>query len=555
MTRGKAEFGRWVALVVALWLGSGRALAAEPEADLQPAHVVILANSDDPDSLRIAWHYAEVRGVPAANIFALRMPATETISWREFLTTIWQPLLTELVKAKWVDAIGMASTDAVGRQKYAPYGHRIAALVVCRGVPLKIGHDAALYSDAPPFTGRNEFRNNAGAVDAELSLLAVPNYPINAFVPNPLFQNERPTRFEAAQVVRVSRLDGPTFSDANALVDRAVAAERTGLLGRAYIDLSDRDPVGNAWLDSAAKQLTELNFAPVVDRAPATMPVQARFDAPVIYFGWYSGSVDGPFLLPDFRFPPGAIAIHIHSYTAVTLRSATSGWTGPFVARGVTATVGNVNEPYLAFTHRPQLLLRALARGRTLVEAAYYSLQSISWQAVLIGDPLYRPFAVSLEEQLKRRSELPPALAGYAVLRRMNEFEQSGRKAEALEFGRSVQREAPSLMVAVALAERLLAAGDAPGAAAQLGFVPLLNLPPSDQWAVFVQAADLLEKAGRPDQALAVWRKVLGPNGVTRELRIAWLPDARAAAQAAGDTAQAVVWRSEFDAKTTPSDK
>lgn len=552
--------GRWkratfTVVCVSLGLRAAPALAAEPPAEMLPAHVIVLANSDDPDSLRIARHYAEVRGVPAANIFALRMPLTESISWREFLTTLWQPLVAELVRAKWVDAIPMAATDATGRIKFAPYGHRIAALVVCRGVPLKIAHDPALYVETPPFTSRGEFRTNAGAVDAELSLLALPNYPINAFVPNPLFQNENPTRFEAAQVVRVSRLDGPSVADAMALVDRAVAAEKTGLLGRAYIDLSNRDPVGNAWLEAAAKQLTELNFDPAVDHAPATMPLDARFDAPAIYFGWYSGTIDGPFLLPDFRFPPGAIALHIHSYSALTLRSATSGWTGPFVARGVTATVGNVNEPYLAFTHRPQLLLRSLAKGRTLVEAAYFALQSLSWQAVLIGDPLYRPFAVPLETQLSRRRELPAALAGYAVLRRMSELERAGKTVEAIEYGRTAQREMPSLPVAVALAERALAAGETQVAATQLGFVPLLSLPPSDQWALFVQAARLLEKAGRADQALAIWRKILGSNGVGRDLRLTWLPEARATAHAAGDTAQAVVWRSEFDAKSTPSDK
>lgn len=84
-----------------------------------------------------------------------------------------------------------------------------------------------------------------------------------------------------------------------------------------------------------------------VDRAPATMPVTARIDAPVMYFGWYGGNLEGPFTLPGFRFPPGAIALHIHSYSATTVRSASSGWVGPFVARGVTAAMGNVYEPYL----------------------------------------------------------------------------------------------------------------------------------------------------------------------------------------------------------------
>ncbi len=306
--------------------------------------VVLLANRDDPDSLRIARHYAEVRGVPPENIIALSLPLTESITWREFVVTLWEPLLDELMRGKWVDAIPMALTDPVGRRKLAVNGHRIAALVTCRGVPLKIEHDPALYLGSP-FTQKAEFRTNAGAVDSELSLLAHPNYPINAFVPNPLFQNENPSRHERAQIVKVSRLDGPSAEDALGLVDLAVAAERTGLLGRAYVDIGGIHAAGDRWLEAVAAQLDSIAFAPAVDHAPTTMPTSARCDATVLYFGWYAGSINGPFALPGFRFPPGAIALHIHSYSASTLRSTTSGWTGPLVARGVTATVGKVHEP------------------------------------------------------------------------------------------------------------------------------------------------------------------------------------------------------------------
>ena len=36
--------------------------------------VIVVANSRDPDSVAIARHYAQVRGVPYANVIALRMP-------------------------------------------------------------------------------------------------------------------------------------------------------------------------------------------------------------------------------------------------------------------------------------------------------------------------------------------------------------------------------------------------------------------------------------------------------------------------------------------------
>ena len=272
--------------------------------------IVLLANSDDPDSLQIARHYADVRHVPRENIVALPLPLTETIAWPEFVATLWQPLQDELVRRQWIDAIPMALTDDVGRKKYAIAGHRIAYLVVCRGVPLRVANSAALFVPRPAPFDRAELRTNEGAVDSELSLLAQTNYPITGFVRNPLYRNDRPAAWETALVVKVTRLDGPTAADALALVDQALVAERTGLLGRAYVDLGGKHPSGDRWLEAAAEQLTGLGFDLDVDREPATFPVTARFDAPVLYFGWYAPNLIGPFALPGFRFPPGAIAVH-----------------------------------------------------------------------------------------------------------------------------------------------------------------------------------------------------------------------------------------------------
>ena len=510
------------------------------------ARVIIVVNHDDPDSLRIGRHYAEIRGVPAANLIALKMPLKEAITWREFIATIWQPLLEQLVAAHWIDATPMALTDSIGRRKYAPREHRIAAMVVCRGVPLKIANEPQFVTEVWPFTQRAEFRTNAGAVDAELALLAQPNYSITGFVPNPLFQNDRPTPFELGRVVKVARLDGPTAADANALVDRAVAAERTGLIGRAYVDIANRDKVGDAWLESAAAQLAALGFDTSVDRDAATMPVTARIDAPALYFGWYAGEIAGPFTLPGFRFPPGAIALHIHSYSAASLRVPAGGWTGALVARGVTATVGNVYEPYLAFTHRPDLLLRALARGQTLADAACYSLQALSWQAILVGDPLYRPFAVSVEEQMNNLGRLPPRLTGYAVLRRVRQLDAAGRRVEATALAVSAQRNGPNLALGVALAQRLREAGDNDAAGTALEFATGAGSFEPTEWALVREAAQLLASCGRAAKACDVWRTLFASPNLPRDLRLAWLPDAGKVALAARDSGQAAAWHAEL---------
>jgi uncharacterized protein (TIGR03790 family) len=509
--------------------------------------VIILANSADPDSVHVARHYAEARHVPEANIISLEMPLTETIAWTDFLRTIWEPLEAELVRLQWIDAIPMRLVDTVGRTKYAVSGHRISYLVTCRGVPLRIMHDPALFSPALPYTENTLFRTNAGAVDAELSLLARPGYSINAFVPNPLYRDDKPTAAEEAQVIKVSRIDGPTVEDALGLVDLAIEGERTGLLGRAYVDIGGKHQEGERWLEAAATVLSDLGFDTDVDRSPTTIPATARFDAPVLYFGWYASAVNGPFKLPGFRFPPGAIALHIHSYSAETLHSAESNWCGPLIARGVTATVGNVFEPYLQLTHRPDLLLRALVRGETFGDAVFYAEPVLSWQTIAIGDPLYRPFAFPFEAQWSNRAHLASRLAGYATARKMKELTDHDLTDQAIALGRDAQRETPTLVVAYALAELLQASGDVKGAANALSFLPLLENYAADELGLASRAAAILLAGDQASAAVDVYRTILRTKGLLPQVRSVWLGEAYHAATAARNQVQAAAWKSEAD--------
>jgi uncharacterized protein (TIGR03790 family) len=517
-------------------------------ADDLSSRVVVVTSKGDRDSARIAEHYVAARGIPRENIIALPTSGAETITWNEFIRTIWTPLMDELVRQKWIDAIPMDLTDTLGRRKYAVSGHRISYLVVCRGVPLRIMHDPQHYVTAPPMTDRSIFRTNQGAVDAELAMLARPNYPINAYTPNPLHRDDRATPLELGKVVKVSRLDGPQADDVIAMIDHALEAERQGLAGRAYVDVGGVHPDGDRWLGATAEQLETLGFDLQVDRDRKTIPSIARFDAPVLYFGWYAAKVNGPFSLPGFEFPPGAVALHIHSYSAATVRSGHDNWSGPLIARGVTATFGNVFEPYLQLTHRPDLLVKALARGDTFGDAAFYALPALSWQSIALGDPLYRPFAVSSGEQWKERGKLPSRLRGYAVTRQMKQLELAGDHEEALAVARAAQRENPTLAVGMALAERLHDAGDVKSAARELGFVRTIEQWSPDEWGLRKEAALLLAEGGRAKDAVRVFETLLQQKAITRRLRLDWLPHAISAASAAKDKRQASAWQKQLAA-------
>ena len=532
---------------------AGPSAAGPAPAGNLAARVVILANSREPESVRLAEFYAGQRAVPPGNIIALPLPEAESITWREFIDQVYQPLQDELYRRGWIEGTATSLLDALGRRRYAFTGNRLAYLVVCRGVPLRIYHDPTLPNLKAAQNIHGEFNTNEAAVDSELSLLAQSGYEPAAMIANPLFGNERPTSLEAEMVVKVSRLDGPTWESARRLVTSALEAEGRGLLGRYYIDLMGPDAAGDKWLEAVRTQLEDLGFDGETERTSATFAAAARFDAPVFYFGWYAGDLNGPFATDGFTFPPGAVALHIHSYSAQTLRSDTQGWCGPLVAHGVTATVGNVFEPYLAYTHRPNQLLRALSQGKTFGDAVYYSLPALSWQAVAIGDPLYRPFKVTLEEQEHFPGGLPPALAPYAIIRRANLLLHEGKKAAAREGVRAALLRQPSLPLGLYLARLELADHDPAAAVSALKFVSLLKQFRPEEWPLARETAGVLAAHDARPAALQVYLDLLLTRAPTPEARQALLREAREVADAAGDQQLAADFARQLNEPTPPS--
>jgi len=434
--------------------------------------VVILANENDPDSVELARFYADRREIPRANIVALDLPAGEQISWRQFIDRLYTPLQTWLIEEGWMDAIVMDLVDDVGRQKVSTASHRISYLVICRGVPLKIGTSKDIPPDAPEGLSNN-LKTHRASVDSELSLINQSDVRRDGFERNPIFGKPAPDMFARDSVVRVARLDGPTYSMARRLVESALTAERQGLIGRAMVDIGGPHERGDEWFEEAAELLAGLGWAPQVDRERKTFPVTARADAVAIYLGWYSGNINGPFATPGYQFAPGAIALHLHSYSAGSLRLADDrGWTGPLVARGVAATVGNVFEPYMEFTHHPHMFIGSLMAGATLGEAAYFSMPVLSWQSVVVGDPLYRPTQTPAASQTENLEALPLRWASYLVARHL-EVKLSDASTEISEEDHRMAREAfdnyPTLALAWQVARLKERSGDTAGGGAQLG--------------------------------------------------------------------------------------
>jgi uncharacterized protein (TIGR03790 family) len=367
--------------------------------------VVVIYNNRMPGSKLVADHYAQMRQVPEAQVYGFDLPITEEMTRAEFGDALQFPLASRLVVDKlWrFGSVTNAATNGnPARVENRVVESKIRYAVLCYGVPLKIAADPNLREPGRENV-RPELLRNEAAVDSELAWLPLVkmDIPLSGPLPNWVYGATKMALLHPTNgILLVARLDGPSVEIARGLVDKALAAERDGLWGRAYFDargLAQTDTnyiLGDEWILGAGEICRQLGFETTVDKNPATFPADFPMSQIAIYCGWYDGNVSGPFTLPKVEFMPGAFAYHLHSYSAATLRSTNQFWAGPLLAKGATCTMGCVNEPYLSATPNvAAFLARLIVSGFTFGEAAWAAQPALSWQTTVVGDPLYRPFA------------------------------------------------------------------------------------------------------------------------------------------------------------------
>jgi len=395
----KSRFLIWN-LASVVWLLAAQLAGAAPTGD----EVVVIYNKKVPASEDVARHYAEVRRVPKEQVIGLKLSADEEIARDEFEETLAKPLQHELESRKlW--RMGtvrwpITSTNDV-REVRVPIESKIRYAVLCYGVPLKIANDPKLHEPEADAI-KPELRINAAAVDSELAALP---FPPEVNRKSAMLRNMSYTTTNSAMlsptngILLVTRLDGPTPEIARSLVDKAMAAETNGFWGRVYCDIrSTTDTnyvIGDEWIRGAFDICRVLGYEGILDTNAATFPASQPMSHIIFYAGWYDSEPSGPFLAPKMEFMPGAFAYHLHSGNAWTIRSANKAWVGPLLAKGATCTFGSVNEPFLSGTvDIGTFTARWLITGFTFGEAAYAAQNCLSWQTTVIGDPLYRPFAM-----------------------------------------------------------------------------------------------------------------------------------------------------------------
>ena len=340
----------------------------------KPDNVLVVINQDAAVSRTIGEYYVLKRHVPLANVCRIRTPDDEYIERSVYDKKIAAPLAAYLKDHNLIESI--------------------LYIVTTSGVPLRI-------------SGSGEgMDTQVAAVDSELTLLYEEIHghlhPLQGMVRNPYFGRADAFRHPNFPIYLVTRLSGYDFADVKGLVDRALRAKN---IGKFVLDLkaSDNTP-GNAWLRDAARQLPPDRV--VID--DTSRVVMDERDV-IGYASWGSNDPGRKQRTLGFKWLPGAIMTEYVSTNARTFKMPPAEWTlgnwgdqktwfagapqtltADYIHEGVTGASGHVFEPFLGNTPRPDLLLPAYYRGHTLAESYYRAIPSLSWQNVVIGDPLCR---------------------------------------------------------------------------------------------------------------------------------------------------------------------
>jgi uncharacterized protein (TIGR03790 family) len=467
-------------------------LAAPPGARAQSAeNVAVVINDNSSDSQTVGEAYVRARSVPESNVLRIRTSTEETIDRAAYARTIETPLAAAIAKGRLQD--------------------RILYLVLTKGTPLRIA-------------GTSGRAGTMASVDSELALLyrrmtgAVTS--AGGPVANPYFLGDgdagdaRPFTHRRFDIFLVTRLDGYTVQDALALIGKGGSADAPG---RVVLDLREAavNHTADIWLQLASKRLADQGHQDLVVLESTSKAARSVTNV-LGYSSW--GSTDPQNRVRSFgmTFAPGAIAASFVGTDARTFREPPPDWIpsgdpanrsrwyagspesliGDLIRDGVTGVAGYVAQPFLNSTVRPHILFPAYFAGFTLAEAFYLAMPHLSWQAVIVGDPLCRPFRLQalassdVDEGFDAETGLPALFSKRRLAAAMAQSPGIPERAVARHLR----------------AELLLAQGDQSGARQAID--ESIALAPRYIVAL-LQGAGLDEAEGRRDQAMGTYQRIL----------------------------------------------
>ena len=381
--------------------------------------VVLVYNADSPISRAVAKDYAVKRGVTKSVAIHCADSAANTTH----------------------ETISLADYE---REIAGPVGHflsrhqEINFLVLTKGVPIRIDggetgsraeHTTGnLHPSVDSYLAAMDYSSIKGAVRISIHGSGADGFGwLNRY-----WKQNVPFSHRAFGGYLVTRLDGYTESDAEALVTRSLAAETETIAdvhgGKVLLDMqpiftfkstdvagqplavtgpiSDESDYGswNADMVKAGDLLIARNIPTELNGGEAFVGDRSNL---LGYFSW--GSNDPRYnerAYESLRFAPGSIADTAVSTSARTFLPTTGGQSliADLIAHGITGVKGYTDEPLLQAIASPSVAMERYTSGFTMAESLYAASRFVGWEDVVIGDPLCRAPAWMRKGQSEARS-------------------------------------------------------------------------------------------------------------------------------------------------------
>ena len=361
---------------------------------LGPHEVALLVNEAAPGSAELAAAWAELRGVPAANVARVSVPPGTNgappvaITKEDFVSRIWEPANAQLAAAgvaphvlAWVYSSGFPARVADTPATLARAGTSDLSIAGATFLRARWPEDAAASVeragyDSPLFAGP---AGEGGAARPPEALDQSRNALLDA-MPLP------------AAMLAWTGPRGQTPEQALAALGRAAAADATFPSNALFLRLRPGDPRSDAraWeFAGAAAALRALGAA-----------VEISSNAPPAALEPLDGYLDGArAVAPLPALAPGAFADHFTSFAAAfdqpTQMKATA-WFGA----GAAFTAGTVAEPFARWEKFPAAHLLVRRREGLCALEALYATVRCPLQLLPLGDPLSAPWTPRLEPRI-----------------------------------------------------------------------------------------------------------------------------------------------------------
>ncbi len=313
-----------------------------PPPQFTAQHLAVIVNQADPLSVKIGKYYQQQRQIPPENMISIQFPPGQT-------------------------TLAPAEFQVLKQQVDAQTPKRIQGYALTWAQPYRVGCMSITSAFAFGFD---------------------PQYCADRCVPtkaNPYFDQDSSQPFTEFQVRPTLAIAATNFAQAQALIDRGLAADGTFPGGTAYLlSTGDKNRNVRAAIYPKIVQVFGQRFGLDVKQADT---LSNKSDV-MFYFTGLSQVAD----LHSNQFRPGAIADHLTSAGGMltdSFQMSSLRW----LEVGATGSYGAVVEPCnfpQKFPH-PGIVMQHYFAGDTLLEAYW---KSVAWpgQGIFIGEPLARPF-------------------------------------------------------------------------------------------------------------------------------------------------------------------